>query len=192
MLPSPRLDIASDHDFVETAAAVRNFIAVTLDNDAGDWADARRFVDRRHLGIAKAAIGTDVQPHGDTAAFEAEDCLAIFHARGTDAARAEDAAVMVKINIGMCGVDLSSGPLIGLRWGYHAKPIAERLELAITACHAVRTRMIAFQEEHFDDHTPVIVELRRMVFDDHAVGRWRDAGRAIAAIDLTCTDPAVT
>ncbi len=86
MLSSPCFDIAPNHDFIETAAAIWNLIAIALDDDTRDRTDACGFVDGRHLSIAKAAIGVDVQPHGDSASLETEDCLAIFHARGANTA----------------------------------------------------------------------------------------------------------
>jgi hypothetical protein len=125
----------------------------------------------------EAALGIDVQPHGDAAAFEAEHGLAVLHARRADAARTEDAAVMIEIDVRMRGVDLAPRPLIGLGRRHHAEAVAQRLQLAIPARHAIGAGMIAFDEQHFDDGAPIVGELRRVVLDHHAV----DAGVTQAA-----------
>src|SRR5271166_5929036 len=186
-----RLDVAADRRGVEAAAAIRNPVAVAFDDDAGDRTNAGRLVDGGHLGLAEATLGIDVQPHCDPPPFEGEYRLAVFHARGTDAARTEDASVMIKIDIGVGRVDLPSGPLIGLSRRHHTETVAERLQLAIPARHAVGAGMIALDIQHFDDGAPVVGQLPGVVLDYHAMGGRRHAGRAVAAIDLAGADTAI-
>lgn len=124
MRSSPSFYIASNYGCVEAAAAIRYCVAIALDDDTRHRTDVGRFIDRCHLSSAKAAVGIDVEAHGDPSSFEAENSLTVFHARGTDTARAENASVVIEINIGMRRVDLSSRPLIGLRGCHHTEPIA--------------------------------------------------------------------
>jgi len=134
---------------------------------------------------------SDIEPHLDTASFKSKYRLAVFHSRGADAARAQNASVVVEIDVGMRGVDLSSRPLIGLGGRHHAEAVAERLQLAISARDTIRAGMMPSTNSISMTARLSSVSCGVSLLDHHAPSRRGDAGRPVAAIDLAGADPAV-
>ena len=145
-------------------------VAVALDDDAGR-------PDTICAALSMAAIWVsprppcriDVQPHGNATPLEAEHRLAVLHARGADAARTQDAAVVIEADVRMGGVDAPPRQLVRLGRRDHAETVAERLQLAIAAGDAIGTGMVALDEQHLDHRAPVRGEQRRVVLHHHAV-----------------------
>ncbi len=122
--------------------------------------------------------------------LEAEDGFAVLHPGGADAARTEDAALAIEIDVGVRGIDLPRGPLIRLGRCDHAEAVAQSLQFAIAARDAVRTRMIALDKQHLDECAPIGGEERCVILDHHAMSGRGHAGGAVAAVDLAGADPA--
>ena len=188
--PALGLDVAADGRLVKAALAVGNAVAIPLNDDAGDRADAGGPINGGHLCVSKPARRVHVQPHGDAAPFEAEHGLPILHPRRFDAAGTEDATIAIEVDVGMRGVDGVRRPLVGLGRRDHPKPVAERLKLAIPTRHAIGAGMVALDEEHLDQSATIGRQQRGVVLDHHALRGRRHTGRHTAAVDLAGADTA--
>ncbi len=95
---------------------------------------------------------------------------------GTDAAGAEDAAVMVEDEGWVGGVDVVLGVEVGEADVGDADLIGEVLEFAVAVGDADGADMVSFGEEELDDHFPVEPEFFGIGEDDLVWGDWGGAG----------------
>ena len=58
-----------------------------------------------------------------------------------------------------------------------AMPLSLALQFAMSIGDAYRANMIAFGEQHLEDHFAVPAQAVRLSMDDHAIGDARGAGR---------------
>jgi hypothetical protein len=111
-----------------------------------------------------------------------------------DAARAEDAPVVIENEARMGHIDGKAGIVIGVPDMGYAERLSHGLKLAVAVGDAGRADVVALHEEQLNSHAAIERELFRGSPDGHAVLDGRGAGgqQAVSAGQLHHADAACT
>ena len=77
----------------------------------------------------------------------------------------------------MSGIHFANGELVGESGNHHSETIGKRLQFTVPAFFTSRTKVIAFNEQQFDDGFPLFIDVFDLVFNAHILGNRRSAGR---------------
>ena len=145
---------------------------------------------RRRLAPRGAQVGDDP---GVGAAPHHVPGVGAFDLRAhADAARAQDAAVVVDHEAVVAGVDADRRVETGQLEVGEAERLGVVLQFAVVVGHAHRADVVALDEEHLDDRAAMVIEPSGAGDHVHAVGHLGDAcrQRTLGAGDLDAAQPA--